>query len=208
MEYSSLALVLLFIGFAMMVAEVFIPSGGILGIACSLTFASSIYCGYRAWYVASPSLWWSYMAFVVIMIPTTIVGAFQFLERSPLGKRILLTAPKPDEVAPYQEEVAILSGLVGQVGRAATLLNPGGMVEIASQRLHSISEGLLIAAGENVEIIAVRGTRVVVRKTDRSIQESVRLTIAAQVIAVEDAEQQTTATATNPPPLDFDVPEV
>ena len=53
-----------------------------------------------------------------------------------------------------------------------TLLNPGGLVLVDGTRQHCESEGILLAAGSPVEIVAVKGNRVVVRPVDESSDET------------------------------------
>ena len=43
------------------------------------------------------------------------------------------------------------------------MLNPSGFVTLDGERLHAVSEGLVIDSGTSVEIIGVQGNRVVVR---------------------------------------------
>ena len=52
---------------------------------------------------------------------------------------------------------------MGEFGRALTLMNPGGMVLVAGERLHAVSEGQVIESGTSVEIVEIRGNRVLVR---------------------------------------------
>jgi membrane-bound serine protease (ClpP class) len=118
-----------------------------------------------------------------------------------VGDRILLAAPDLAEVTPYQAEAARLSQLIGKRGVTQTPLNPGGMVRIDGERLHAFSEGLLVDAGRTVEIIEVRGTRVLVRP----VSESSDPDAAREVAAAEPFDSS--VSSSDAPPLDFDVPQ-
>ena len=85
------------------------------------------------------------------------------LPQTEFGKQVLLEAPDLEEVTPYQEEQRQLQRLVGHVGKTLTLLNPGGLVLVDGTRQHCESEGNMLEAGVPVEVIAVKGNRVVVR---------------------------------------------
>ncbi len=165
MTYEALALLLMAIGFALIVAEVFIPSGGLLSILCVVTFSSSVWSAYKAWYGVSPWLFWTFVAALVILIPLAVVAAFRFLERSAFGRKVLLRGPTQAEVTPHRDEVSRLTALVGQKGQALTLMTPGGMVEVLGERLHAESDGSLISSGTCVEVVGVKGTRVLVRES-------------------------------------------
>lgn len=171
MEPQTLAVIFLVAGFLLLIAEVFIPTGGALGIMVFLSFTSSIYFAWRAWGETSTTTFWSFVGGLIVMVPIVGFAAFHFLANSPLGNRVLLSAPKPEEVLPYQDEMDHLSQLVGETGVAETLLSPGGMVRVRNERLHAFSEGVLINMGEPIEILAVRGTRVLVRRSTRPIDK-------------------------------------
>lgn len=194
MTYEALALLLMIVGFALIVAEVFIPSGGMILILCVISFASSIWSAHKAWWGVQPGLFWVYIAALVVLIPSATVAAFRFLENSPFGRRVLLTAPTHQEVVPHRVEVSRLTALVGAHGTALTLMTPGGMVSVQGERLHAESEGQLIDPGTPVEVAGVRGTRVLVRP----------VTTGAAGTSVAGAPAGSTE---SPAPLDFDFPQ-
>lgn len=189
MDYGFLAVVLLLAGLGVMVLEVFVPSGGVLAIITTITLCLSLTCGYAAWGERYPMVWWGFCGLVVLMIPTTLIAAFSVLPRTPFGRRALLVAPEADKLVPYTEEEAKLRKLIGQFGRTMTLMNPGGMVLVEGHRLHAFSEGMLIEPATSVEIIEIRGTRVLVRPGEPPE-------------AVEELPDKGGASST----LDFDVP--
>jgi len=159
------ALLLLGLGLMFLMAEIFLPSGGILAITTFVLLVMALLSAWAAWGQSNPMAWWAFLAATLFLVPTTMAFAFQLLPRTRFGKRILLEAPTSEEVTPYAAETAHLESLRGQIGVTASLLNPGGLVTIAGERLHAVSEGLMLDAGTPVEIVAVRGTRVVVRPT-------------------------------------------
>lgn len=163
MEYQFFAILLLLVGFVLIVAEVFLPSGGMILILCAISFLASFWCATKAWYGSHPFAYGLYLSSLVVLIPTVIVGAFQVFPRTKFGRN-LIAAPTLEEVTPYAEERARLSQYVGQIGRTLTPLTPGGLVTIEGERLHAFSEGVLIDRDQPVEIVAVRGTRVLVRE--------------------------------------------
>ena len=54
--------------------------------------------------------------------------------------------------------------LVGQVGKATTDLDPRGTVRVASELWTAMAEEPPIAAGEAVDVVAVAGIKLIVRR--------------------------------------------
>jgi len=187
MDPQLLVFAFFFAGILLIFAELFVPSGGTIALMCACCFLISGYYAYQSWYAAYPFLWWLYVGAIIILIPAAIFGAFQLLTRTSLGNRMLMPAPTLEEVTPYQDEQARLERLIGQQGRALNLMTPGGMVLVNGERLHATSDGLVIEADSLIEVIAVRGTRVVVRQSEAEAQ-----------ISFEPREQAPPASETEP----------
>jgi len=187
-----LALLLLMIGLALLAAEIFIPSGGLLLVAAVICISGSIWFGWQAWGQDSRPTFWIFIGSIVFLLPMTVGAAFYVLPRTSFGRRILLEAPSLEEVTPYAEEEQHLMQMVGLTGNTLTMLNPGGLVLVENERMHCESEGVIIEQGELIKVVAVKGNRLVVRRT--APDES-----AAEPLAEADAPDQ--------PPLDFDLPQ-
>jgi hypothetical protein len=72
-------------------------------------------------------------------------------------------------VTPHQAEQARLQQTVGKKGRTLSMLNPGGLVLVDGERLHAFSEGVMVDPNEWVEVLEVRGARVLVRRTSAPV---------------------------------------
>jgi membrane-bound ClpP family serine protease len=166
MDPQFLVFTFLLGGVLLIFAEFFLPSGGLIAVTCAVCFLLSGYYAYQSWYSSAPLYWWMYLGGVVLVVPASIYGAFQLLLYTPLGKKVIMDAPTLEEVTPYQEEQARLEAMIGQRGRALSLMTPGGMVLVNGERLHATAEGLLVEPDSPIEIVGVRGTRVVVRRVD------------------------------------------
>lgn len=155
-EYS-IALLLSLIGLLLVVAEVFFPSGGVLGATAGLSLIAAIYFAY------TKGGWTSGLYFAAadtVLVPVLIVLAFQWLPYTPMGKVLLGRAPTAEEVDPADAR----HEMVGKVGVARSKLLPAGSVEIDGRMLDCVSAGQAIDPGEYVRVIEVRGNRVVVRR--------------------------------------------
>jgi membrane-bound serine protease (ClpP class) len=191
MDAGYLAVVLLVLGLALIVCEVFIPSAGLIAAFATLCFAVSMWSAWSAWWYKSPTSFALYLVSLLILIPAAISGAFYLLPRTAFGRQVLLEAPDLEEVTPYQEELRQLQRLIGHVGKTLTLLNPGGLVLVDGTRQHCESQGLLVEPDTPVEIIAVKGNRVVVRPVSGTLDDERRLSSADEPRS----------------PLDFDLPQ-
>ena len=158
------AILLLIVGLSILVAEVFIPSGGLLGITTFFTLIVSLVFAYRAWGTSHPNIFGAFCVLLLLLVPTALGFGLYMLPRTSFGKKVLLEAPELQYLTPFSKESQRIEKLVGQFGTTLTMLNPGGLVNVGGERLHALTEGLSIESGVSIEIVDVRGTRVVVRE--------------------------------------------
>ncbi|MDA1016227.1 MAG: hypothetical protein O3A00_17445 [Planctomycetota bacterium] len=207
MENATFAILLLMLAQTVIISEVFLPSGGILGILATIIGLASLFFAYQAWFSSNNEVFWVFVASSAVLPMCSVSIAFYLLPRTRLGKRILLEAPTREEVTPYADEEIHLKQLVGQVGRADTLLAPGGFVVVGNERHHCVTQGgSLIDRGESVEIVAVNANRLMVRRyvprESSTIREHTEKIARLERDGVErDVVQRTE------PSLDFEIPE-
>lgn len=151
---------LLLVGLALVMTEVFVPSGGVLGILSATAILAAIIL---AFYKSGPTAGFVFVLVAIIAVPTILALAFRWLPDTPVGKRLLASLPTAEEVLPDNEERRALRRLVGKVGRAKTRMLPSGAVEVEDRVVDAVSEGLSIEPGQPVRIVDVQGTRVTVR---------------------------------------------
>ena len=160
---AAVAILLLILGLGLLVAEVFIPSGGAITIVSLAALGGSLVFAWQAWWETSRGYFWGYIASVITLIPFTFILAFSILPRTSFGRRFLLEAPDLSELTPYSRDEPHFTSLIGKYGRTLTLLNPGGLVLLEGQRVHAESEGMLIEPDTDIQAIARKGNRIVVR---------------------------------------------
>ena len=153
----TLAMILALVGFVLVVAEVFFPSGGILGFFSALAMIAAVYFAYVK---GGFSLGLYFAAAEMVLIPVFVFGAFQALPYTPMGKVLLGAAPTAEEVDPDDSR----QQLVGRIGTARSKLLPAGAVEIDGQVLDCVSQSQAIDPGEYVRVVEVSANRVVVRR--------------------------------------------
>jgi membrane-bound serine protease (ClpP class) len=125
-----------------------------------------------AFYHGGSTYGFSYLAVAVVAVPVVLALAFRWLPDTAIGRRLLPHLPTPDEVLPDNEERRRLRGLVGKVGRAKSQMLPSGAVLIEGHTIDAVSEGMAIDREQAVRVIAVRGTRVIVRPVDESAPQA------------------------------------
>ncbi len=201
---TLLVFLLVALGLGIIMAEVFIPSAGVLSIMALCCFAGSAFCAWKAWYATEQyGYWWGYVFSMVIGVPSLIGTGLYILPRTQLGRNLLAAPQDLEEVTPFQEEESRLSELINQTGVAVTMFSPGGMVQIGRDRLHAESEGVLIDPGTEIMVVGVRGNRLVVRPT------SLESSLVANAEANSDSvpEPSTEPTEEEQSSIDFDVPD-
>lgn len=167
MDYSTWAFLLLAVGVVLLVAEVFIPSGGVITILAALSLLGAIVFAGYAWWSSEPLYFWGFVTAMVLLLPVVIGGAFYLWPSTPLGRRAILEAPAPHEVDSFVDEHERYRQMVGKVGETLTLLNPAGIVRIDGHRVHCQSEGMILESGVPVRVISARGNRIIVRQVSQ-----------------------------------------
>jgi membrane-bound ClpP family serine protease len=146
------------VGLILLIAEVFVPSGGLIGLLALGFLVVSLYLAFTH----SLALGLKFLFALGVLLPVTMVIAVNLWPRTPLAKWIFLKPPSPDEVAPALEHSPLVH-LIGQFGRSLTPLRPSGVVDFEGRRHEGLSEEGLIPAGALVRAVALRGNQIVVR---------------------------------------------
>ena len=153
-------LLLVAVGLALVMLEVFVPSGGVLGLLAVLALGAGIV---TAFVEQGALVGMGVLAGTLAAVPAVLVLAFRWFPLTPLGRRVLPPPPSADDVLPDGSLRLRLRGFVGRRGRAASELVPWGSVEIDGDSFEAVSEGEPIAAGAAVEVVAVQSRALVVR---------------------------------------------
>ena len=185
LDEFSIAIIFAALGALLLMAEVFFPSGGLIGLLAGCSFISAIYFAYSYGGLAGGL---GFAAAEVILAPIAIYAGLQILPHTPMGKVLVGQAPTEEEVAPNDPRQA----LVGRVGVARSKLLPSGAVEIDGQLIDCITQGQAIDPGEYVKVVEVSSNRVVVRRAgteerpDPAATAEDRLTRPAKELGLDD----------------------
>jgi membrane-bound ClpP family serine protease len=153
-------LLLMVVGLALLLLEVFVPSGGVLGLLAVVALGAGVV---TAFVEQGATVGMGVLAGTLLAVPAVLMLAFRWFPSTPLGRRVLPPPPSADDVLPDRSLRQRLRGLVGRRGRAASELVPWGTVEIDGDSFEAMSEGGPIAPGAPVEVVAVQSRALVVR---------------------------------------------
>jgi membrane-bound ClpP family serine protease len=146
------------LGLLLLIVEVFIPSGGLIGLCSIACLALSL------WYAFSQSMGIgaTFMLVDLVALPITAALAFSLWSHSPLGRKFFLIPPSREEIEVSHNELH-LDHLVGLEGRALTPLRPSGNIEIEGRRLEALAEEGFLSAGTSIRVLRVRSGQLIVR---------------------------------------------
>ena len=188
MDAGLLATVLLIAGLFLIALELMIPSFGIIGIAAGICLVISLWSAGQAWWGTSPGFFWTYTTVLVLGIPGVTGGVLFLLQNTSLGQRVILKGQSKEALVPLTKVRDELSDLVGQLGTVTSLLTPGGMVEVKNRRYHAESVGMMVEMETAVVVVAVRGTRIVVRPANDQDIANAQKSAEKLPIASSDSE--------------------
>jgi len=157
------AIFLYFACAALIMAEVFVPSGGIISIFALACLVGGI----TIFFHHSTTTGWVGIGTAAIMIPTVLIIAYRMFPRTRFGKSVTLTPPER-ELGDAIADTAELKELLGAVGVVITPLRPVGMCDFAGQRVECVAESGYVNKGKKVKVIEVESTQLTVRAIEES----------------------------------------
>jgi membrane-bound ClpP family serine protease len=162
MDPLTIAYLLIVLGLALLVAELFIPSGGALFIASCLCILGGVVLTFIYGDTATGMVT---LLSVFVVVPAVGALMLYLWPRTPMGKRLILPPDQDATVAQLPVNLE-LEGLRGRYGRALSDLRPAGAVDFHGRRVDVISEGQMVPVGAWVRCVDVRAATVVVRQVD------------------------------------------
>ncbi len=153
-----LAVFLFLLCAAFLIAEVFVPSMGVLAALALLSIAGGIFIFFNH----STAAGWTGVFVAIIMIPLVCVFAYKIFPKTAFGKHVSLEGPqrKQGDAVPDREQIV---SLVGKSGTVLTALRPVGMCDFDGQRVECVAENGYVEKDKKVKVIRVDGTQLTVR---------------------------------------------
>ena len=157
------AIFLYFACAALIVAEVFVPSGGLISIFALACLAGGIVIFFNH----SVTAGWIGVGIAVVMIPSVLITAYKIFPKTRFGKRVTLSPPKRQQgdAVPDTPE---LKEMLGTIGVVLTPLRPVGMCDFSGHRVECVAESGYVEKGKKVKVIDVESTQLTVRIIEES----------------------------------------
>ena len=154
---TGLVVALFVLGIVLLILEIFVP-GGILGLFGIIALITGIMLTVDT--IAQG-------VFYVSLLLITLAGLFALSFRMPqtrfMWERLTLKTcqtQKEGYVAPKQ----CFDSFLDKQGIALSQLRPAGTADFSGVRLDVVTEGAFVTSGSSIKVIAVEGTRVIVRQ--------------------------------------------
>lgn len=143
---------------ALLIAEVFVPSGGLISI-CAI---ACLFGGTLIFFNQSSTAGIIGITVAVVMIPSVLVFAYRVFPKTRFGSSVILSAPKRQQgdAVPDTEQ---LKDLLGARGVVLTPLRPVGICSFSGKRVECVAESGYVDKGKQVKVIDVESTQVTVR---------------------------------------------
>lgn len=159
MESWIWPVLLILVGLALGVLELFFISHGVLSFLAVLALVGAVVTGF----MHSPVMGQIVLGVSLVGVPTFVGLAIYIWPRTPIGRRVMLQPVTEEQVMPDSPQLRSLRGLVGEVGIAKSSLLPAGVISINNRSYDATSEGPPIEKGEPVRVVSVQGMWVTVR---------------------------------------------
>jgi membrane-bound serine protease (ClpP class) len=165
-NYLILAYILIAVGFLLIVGELFCTSGTLLVLALTAIAAG---IGLTFYYDYNNGSSTGLFTLLGVLIALPIFGGFllRYWPKTRLGKRLFLSAGDEDATLAAMPVNLELEQLRGRIGRTLSDLRPSGVCDFDGQRIDTITEGMMVDAGQWVRCVDVRAGKVVVRPVDK-----------------------------------------
>ena len=151
-------IILQLVGVVVIIAEIILPSGGILSIVALGVFGYSLFIVFNE---ISMTIGFSFVAADLILIPVLVIVGLKLLARSPVTLRKTLS--RKEGVSAQSSE---LESYVGTQGNAVTDLRPAGIAVINGKRVDVVTRGEYLEKDSAIIVTAVTGNQIIVRKKD------------------------------------------
>ncbi len=156
MSGLTLPIVLQLVGVAIVIAEIIIPSGGIISILAALVFGYSLYVAFTQF---SPGTGMLFVLADMVIIPVLVYVGLRMIARSPVTLNTTLSKAKG-----VVSQAPGIEGYIGKSGRSKTDLRPAGFAVIEGKRVDVVTRGEYIPRETPVVVHGVTGNQIIVRK--------------------------------------------
>jgi membrane-bound ClpP family serine protease len=166
--YLLWGLILVAVAVALVLLELFIPSGGILAGIAGVAAIGSV----TAFFMHDTTGGVVSIGLYLVLTPIFLWAVFKYWIHSPMARHMILGAeemdsqPGSDSESRRQERLNQLRALIGAEGVTVTALRPVGTVRIEGQRIDALAESGTIAAKTPIVVTDVYDNQIKVRPVE------------------------------------------
>ncbi len=153
MEPTILVMICFVLGVLVLVAEIFLPSHGVLTVVGLGFMAYAIYVAYRD---ISNTAGHSAILAMLIVVPTVAIIAVKTFHRTPWGRKISPDNPVVN-TADFAPQYESLRQYIGQTGRSVTPLRPVGICIFNGRRVNCVAESGMVDKDMPIRGVGIRG---------------------------------------------------
>lgn len=159
-QWLVYGLVLLALAAAFFAVEVFLPTGGALGVLAGLSAVAGVFCFFKM----NTTMGAIGAAVVLLSTPVLLVLAIKVWPDTPFGQWVTHRnqAPAPAAAKPKNQDAVE----AGDFGRTATPLRPVGVCVIRGRRHECLARSGSIDPDVEIQVVSVRGQDIHVRPKD------------------------------------------
>ncbi|HVK15660.1 MAG TPA: hypothetical protein VM533_01850 [Fimbriiglobus sp.] len=159
--YLALAFVLIGCGVVLLVAEFFLPTGGVLVVVGLGLIAAAV--GVILYYGSTME---AVAAVIATCIGIPIAWNVLIYGWQRMSRQVTLDSETVQATVANTPEAAELEQYKGRYGKTVSPMRPSGTVEIDGRRLDALTEGMMLDAGAWVKCVGVGSGWVIVRRVD------------------------------------------
>lgn len=153
------AILLLALGLSLIVAEIFVPSFGVLSVLATGAIVAAIVMAFQE----SSAAGVRFLVATAVLVPAVIVLGFKLFPRSPFGKRMVAGGLSFGSQESFDQRDLTL---LGKEGTVESDCRPAGMARLDGRRVDVVTRGEWIESGTRVRVLEVQGNRVVVARCE------------------------------------------
>lgn len=158
---TGFVIALFVLGVILLFLEIFVP-GGILGLLGITALTAGIL-------LSADSLLEGviYVIGMLIVLGLLLALSFRFPQTRKFWQRFALSTRQTKREG-YVAPKPSYENFLGRYGTALSQLRPAGTADFDGERIDVVTEGGFIPRGSRIKVIAVEGTRVIVRETSET----------------------------------------
>jgi membrane-bound ClpP family serine protease len=142
----------------LIIAEVFVPSGGLISL-CAL---ACLIGGAVIFFHYSTLAGWIGIGVAGVMIPGVLIFAYKIFPKTRFGKSVTLSPPEREQ-GDAIPDTSVLKDMLGKIGVVLTPLRPVGMCDFEGKRIECVAESGYVEKDKKVKVINVESTQLTVR---------------------------------------------